>query len=168
MDVHIHYRRLSARGTTIYTEGFVSDDGRRLTTFNELTPEERRGLSQAFWDNQMLPHGYLLTSIRKHYFYNEYFDVLAVYGPAGELAGYYCDIATPLRKTGDEYYLEDLFLDYWLAPGQPPLALDEDEFEEAVTQGLLSQEQIAAARAAFARLGEEIAAGIFPDRYIKL
>src|SRR6185369_11734169 len=111
MDVTIHYRRLSARGTTIYREGFVSDDGRRLTTHTELAADERQGLSQAFWDNHMLPHGYLLSSIRKHYFYNEYFDVLAVFGPAGELAGYYCDIATPLQKIGDDYYLDDLFLD---------------------------------------------------------
>jgi predicted RNA-binding protein associated with RNAse of E/G family len=116
MIVNIHYRRLSSRGTTIYHEGLVADDGQRLTTFTELTPKECQGLSKAFWNSGLLPHGYLLSSIRKHYFYNQYFDVLAVYGPAGELAGYYCDIATPLRKIGDEYYLEDLFLDYWLAP----------------------------------------------------
>src|SRR5947207_12172083 len=148
MEVNIHYTRLSARGTTIFHEGFVADDGRRLTTHTQLTAEE----CQAFWDGHLLPRGYLLGSIRKHYFYHEYFDILAVFGPARELAGYYCDIATPLRKIGDDYYLEDLFLDYWLAPGQPPMALDEDEFDDAVAQGLLSAEQIASARATFARL----------------
>src|SRR5260221_7588314 len=98
MEVTIHYKRLSARGTTIYREGFVADNGWRLTTHSELTAEERLGLSQAFWDGNLLPSGYLLGSIRKHYFYNEHFDILAVYNPAGALAGYYSDIATPLRK----------------------------------------------------------------------
>jgi len=168
MDVNIHYRRFSASGTIVFKEGFVADDGRRLTTYTELMSEaERLSLSQAFWDNKLLPHGYLLGSIRKHYFYNEYFDILAVFGLGGELAGYYSDIATPLRKVGDNYYLDDLYLDYWLAPGQPPMALDEDEFDDAVAQGLLSQDQIERARATFARLGAEIAAGIFPYRYLE-
>jgi predicted RNA-binding protein associated with RNAse of E/G family len=167
MDINIHYRRLSSRGTTVYREGFVADNGQRLTTFTELTPEECQGLSQAFWNSGLLPTGYLLGSVRKHYFYHEYFDILAVYNTAGELAGYYSDIATPLRKVGDAYYLEDLFLDYWLVPGQPPLPLDEDEFEAAIAQGLLSAEQIERARATFARLRDEISAGIFPARYLE-
>jgi predicted RNA-binding protein associated with RNAse of E/G family len=166
MNVNIHYRRLSARGTTIFREGFVADDGQRLTTYTELTTQERLGLSQAFWDNTMLPHGYLVSSIRKHYFYNEYFDILAIFNPAGELASYYCDIATPLRKIGDDYYLDDLFLDYWLAPGQPPRALDLDEFEAGVAQGLMAEQQVTRARETFSRLGSEIGAGIFPSRYI--
>ena len=167
MEVNIYYRRLSARGTTIYREGLVTDNGQRLTTHTIVPEEFRLGLSQAFWKGNLLPRGYLLGSVRKRYFYGEHFDILAYYNTAGELAGYYSDIATPLRKLGDDYYLDDLFLDYWLAPGQPPMALDEDEFDDAIQHGLLTAEQIGNARSTFARLGQEIAAGIFPQRYIE-
>jgi len=167
MEVAVHYHRFSASGTTIFHEGFVSDDGRRLTTHTILSEKERLGMSQSMWRQTMLPEGYLVGSIRKHYFYHEYFDILAVFGLGGELAGYYSDIATPLRKVGDTYYLDDLYLDYWLAPGQPPLPMDEDEFEAACAQGLLTAEQIERAQTTFARLGAEIAAGVFPDRYLE-
>ncbi len=167
MEVNIHYRRLSARGTTFYREGLVTNNGQRLTTHSVIPIEARLGLSQGFWRQHMLPEGTMVGSVRNHYFYHEYFHILAVYLESGELAGYYSDIATPLRKVGDDYYLDDLFLDYWLAPGQPPMALDEDEFGDAIQQGLLTAEQIGNARATFARLGEEIAAGIFPRRYIE-
>src|SRR5436305_8187386 len=131
MEVNIHYTRLSARGTTIFREGFVADDGRRLTTYTIVPEPERLRLSESFWRDSALAPGRLLGAVRKHYYYNEYFDVLAFYDTSGALAGYYCDIATPLQRLDAEYFLTDLFLDYWLAPGQPPLALDEDEFEAA-------------------------------------
>jgi len=166
MQVNIHYTRLSASGTINFCEELVADNGQRLTTYVVLTEEERLQMSQACWKSNMLPHGYLLGSLRKHYFYNEYFDVLAFYDLDGTLAGYYCDIATPLRKVGDDYYLTDLFLDYWLAPGQPAMALDEDEFDAAVGAGMLTAEQIECARTTFARLRDEITASIFPYRYI--
>jgi predicted RNA-binding protein associated with RNAse of E/G family len=167
MDVNIHYTRLSARGTTIFREGFVADNGQRLTTYSVVPEPERQRLSEGFWRDSALAPGRLLRAVRKHYYYNEYFDVLAFYDTDDELAGYYCDIVTPLQKVGAEYFLTDLFLDLWLAPGQPPMALDEDEFSSAVGQGLLSAEQIERARATFTRLREESSAGIFPHRYIE-
>jgi predicted RNA-binding protein associated with RNAse of E/G family len=167
MQVNIHYTRLSASGTISFCEGLVADNGQRLTTYVVLTEAERLQMSQACWKSSMLPHGYLLGSLRKHYYYGEFFTVLECFNLEGKLAGYYSDIATPLQKVGDDYYLTDLFLDYWLAPGQPPLALDEDEFDEAVGAGVLTTEQIACARSTFARLREEIAAGVFPQQYIQ-
>jgi predicted RNA-binding protein associated with RNAse of E/G family len=94
--------------------------------------------------------------------------VLAFYDLNGELAGYYSDIVTPLRKVGAEYFLTDLFLDFWLAPGQPPRALDLDEFEAGVAQGLMAEDDVVHARETFARLQNEIQAGIFPNRYISI
>ena len=165
MDVRINYRRLT-RGTSIYVEGIVADDGRRLTTYTVVPEAARSQLAEGFWRQQLLPPGTLLSAVRKHYFYTEYFDVLAFYVRDGELAGYYCDIVTPLQKVGAEYFLTDLFLDYWLAPGQPPQALDLDEFEAGVAQVLMAVDQVGHARETFARLHSEIQAGIFPNRYI--
>ena len=168
MEVNIYYRRLSARGTTTFREALVAEDGQRLTTHSVLHPEDQLSLSRGFWRQHMLPDGATVGSVRNHYFYHEHFHILAVYLESGELGGYYCDITTPLRKIGDDYYLDDLFLDYWLRPGQPPMALDEDEFDAAVAAGMMTTEQIGQARATFARLGQEIAAGIFPQRYIEI
>ena len=46
MDVHINYRRLT-RGMTIFVEGFVSDDGRRLTTYSVVPEVHRLALAEA-------------------------------------------------------------------------------------------------------------------------
>jgi hypothetical protein len=165
VDIRVYYRRLT-RGLTVFVEGLVSDDGRRLTTYSVVPEVHRVPLAEGFWRQKLLPAGTLLGAVGKNYFYAEYFDVLACYGLDGALAGYYCDIVTPLQKVGDEYFITDLFLDYWLAPGQPPQRLDEDEFEDAAAQGLMAEDEVAHARETFARLQREIEAGIFPQRYI--
>jgi len=165
--VRVHYQRLSARGLTIYTEHLVQDDGVRLMTEAWLPPDTSARISAAFWRQGLLAEGRRLTRICKYLFYHEYFDVIAVFDIDDVLAGYYVDILTPLRQVDGEYYVTDLFLDFWLAPGQPAMELDQDEFEEAVKAGVLTPEQIEQARATFARLRAEIAAGGFPDRYIR-
>jgi hypothetical protein len=166
--INVHYTRLSARGTRVYRERRLEDDGRRLTSFDVIGIEDQPRLARAFWDQGLLPAGQLLGSLRKHYFYGEHFTVLAFFFVDGTLAGYYCDIATPLVKTGPaDYQMTDLFLDYWLAPGQRPMALDEDEFEAAVAGGVVPADLAHCARLTFERLRGEIAAGIFPYRYIR-
>ena len=165
MDIRVNYRRLT-RGTSVYVEGFEADDGHRLTTDSTVPEADRLNLAEGFWRQEMLLPGTFLSAVRKYYFYTEYFDILAFYDLDGELAGYYCDIATPLQKVGAEYFLTDLFLDLWLVPGQPARALDLDEFEAANDLGLMSEDQVINGQAAFARLQSESQAGIFPDRYI--
>ena len=164
--VRVHYTRLSARGTVIYAEPCLEDNGTRMTTETDLAPADAERISKAFWRQALLPEGRRLTRLRKHYFYHEWFDVLAVFTEDGALAGYYIDIVTPLRQVDGEYYLTDLFLDFWLAPGQPAMELDLDEFDAAAAAGVLTPEQAEQARATFARLRREIAAGVFPARYI--
>lgn len=164
--VRIHYQRLSARGTTIYIEQRVADDGVRLTTDEHLPPEVVERVSAAFRRQQLIAEERRLTRIRKYFFYHEWFDVLAVYDADDVLAGYYVDITTPVRQVEGEYYATDLFLDFWLAPGQPPMELDQDEFDAAVAAGVIAPELADQARATFARLRGEIAAGVFPERYI--
>jgi predicted RNA-binding protein associated with RNAse of E/G family len=168
VNVTVHYTRLSARGTTRYVERLVADDGARLTTTAAIAPEHQGRMAQAFLDQHLLPpEAPRLTGIRKHYFYREYFDVLAFFFAGGRLAGYYCDIVTPLRCEAGEYYLTDLFLDFWLRPGEPARGLDEDEFEAAVRAGAVTPDDARRARDTYRRLEREIALGIFPYRYIR-
>ncbi len=164
--VRINYQRLSARGTVIYSEPCLEDNGTRMTTETDLAPADADRVSKAFWRQALLPEGRRLTRLRKHYFYHEWFDVVAFYDETEALAGYYIDIVTPLRRVDGEYYATDLFLDFWLAPGQPAVELDQDEFDEAAAAGAITPELAAQARATFAQLRGEIAAGVFPARYI--
>jgi predicted RNA-binding protein associated with RNAse of E/G family len=147
-------------------EDLVADDGRQLLTHTVLTPAESAAMTLAVRHAGLIGSADTIAAVRKHYFYGEYFDLLEFLGPAGEIVGYYSDIATPLERQDGEYVITDLFLDVWLTPGLPAIELDEDEFAAAVEQGLLSAEHQTRARQAFDRLRAEIAAGLYPQRYL--
>jgi len=46
-------------------------------------------------------------------------------------------VHTPKRKVDAEYYLTDLFLDFWIAPDGQCRELDRIEFEQGFREGLL-------------------------------
>lgn len=167
MDVNVYYRRLDPeRGTSIYTEGLVDDDGRRLKTQAVIPAEYRARVSGGLWRADLLPRSQTLTSIRKHYFYAENFDVLIFYDQHEALAGYYSDITTPLTRVGADYHLTDLFLDVWITPAGAFHELDWDEFEAAQRAGHLSADLAETARAALGRVRAEFQAGRFPAAYL--
>jgi predicted RNA-binding protein associated with RNAse of E/G family len=108
----------------------------------------------------------MIGSVEKHLFYDEYFTIMKICDTEGQLLGYYSDVATPLQKTNDEYSLSDLILDVWIYPNSTILELDRDEFEEAISKGLLSIEQQTKAEEVLERLKIEIRRGIFPSAYL--
>lgn len=165
MRVKVNYQR-PGKGTSVYVEDLVTDDGSQLLTHTVLTPTESTEMTLAVRRSGLIGPDDTIVAVRKRYFYGEYFDLLEFFGPAGEIIGYYSDITTPLERQDGEYVITDLFLDLWLTPGLPAIELDEDEFAAAVEQGLLSAEQQASARQAFDRLRAEIAAGLYPQRYL--
>ncbi|MBI3242699.1 MAG: DUF402 domain-containing protein [Chloroflexi bacterium] len=167
MNVKINYARIG-KETAIYTEGLLEDDGKRLRTFNIVPPEYQTPMSEGWWREGLISQGQLIYSVAKYHFYNEHFDVLELRDEAGDLLGYYSDIATPLQKIGDEYFLTDLMLDLWVFPDSTTFKeLDWDEFEAAVQNGLLSDDQQEKALSTMNRLRAEIAQGIFPAAYIR-
>lgn len=168
MQIRLHYTRLSDLGAHTFVEDFLAEDEHRLTTHAVVPVEHREALSAKFWSAGLLPNSVRVASLRKHYFFSEWFDILAWFDEAERFAGYYTDIATPVRRVGDgEYATTDLFLDFWQAPGQPAMELDVDEFEEALAAGKLTSDLADGARASFARVRREIALGLFPYRYIR-
>ena len=167
MDVSVYYRRLDPeRGTSVYTEGLLDDDGRRLKTYTLIPAEHRARVSGGLWRLGLLPRAQTLTSVRKHYFYAETFDVLVFYDQDGALAGYYSDITTPLTRVGADYHLTDLFLDIWLTPAGAFHELDWDEFEAARRAGQLTADLAETARATLSRLRAEFQAGRYPSAYL--
>jgi hypothetical protein len=163
----IHYRRLDGRGTSVYTETLLSDDGVRLQTHAVIPEQYRAPISRGLWELGLLPRTQTFGAIRKSYFYREPFDVLEFFDTAGGFAGYYSDIVTPLTRVDGEYHLTDLFLDVWITPAGAAHELDWDEFDEAVQGGVLSEAQRAHALSALERLRAEIAAGAFPSQYLR-
>jgi predicted RNA-binding protein associated with RNAse of E/G family len=166
MNAVVQYIR-PGKETSTYTEQVVFEHEYQLCTYKEFDEERSRALTQLFHQQNLLPESQSVCALRKHYFYHEYFDILEWLGPDGEVAGYYSDIATPVRKINGIYQLTDLFLDLWLVPGQPARVLDEDEFEAAIASGLVSAEWEAEARRALTRLQDETAAGNYPQAYLR-
>ncbi len=165
MQVRIHYTRLGGE-TDIYTEGLVEDNGTRLKTLTVLPPDVSAQLSQRYRRNGLIAQEQSIRSLSKNHFYDEYFSVMELRDRAGDLLGYYCDITTPLQKTGGEYFISDLFLDLWIAPDGSMREFDWDELEDAFRKGLISSELKEKAVSVFERLKAETAEGIFPAKHV--
>jgi predicted RNA-binding protein associated with RNAse of E/G family len=63
--------------------------------------------------------------------------------------------------------MTDWFLDIWLPRDGSLVELDVDEFEQAVSAGLLADSEIETARRTFARLVAEVQEGIYPHAYLR-
>jgi predicted RNA-binding protein associated with RNAse of E/G family len=104
-------------------------------------------------------------------FKNQPFDVGRFYRPDGTWTGYYVDVLEPVRWTGaDPATLQpmvDLFLDLWIAPTGHFVVLDEDEFEDAIEQKRLTQDQMVHARGVLRELIEATERGMFPPAVVK-
>ena len=104
-------------------------------------------------------------------FKDQPFDVGRISRPDGTWVGYYADILEPVRwKDADATTLEpivDLFLDLWIAPDGRFLVLDEDEFEDAIAQGILSASQIDHARHVLSEMIGATKRGEFPSAEVK-
>lgn len=99
------------------------------------------------------------------------FDIGRVYRPNGTWTGYYVDILEPVQwEASDATSLEpiiDLFLDLWVAPDGKYVILDEDEFEEAISLGHLTNQQVRHARRVLQELIEMTKRGNFPPVLVR-
>jgi predicted RNA-binding protein associated with RNAse of E/G family len=164
-EIHLEYIR-PGKGTSFYVDELVSVDATRLKTFVRLSQETASALTQNLIVAGMIAPHQSAVSIAKTFFFDEHFDLLIFYGENGDLLGYYSDIGSRLTKTDDGYLMTDWFLDIWLAPDGTLIELDVDEFEEAISQNLLSTLEVDQARATFARLIAEAKKGSYPFAYL--
>lgn len=99
------------------------------------------------------------------------FDVGRIYRPDRTWTGYYVDVLEPVRWEGSDPNtlapITDLFLDLWIAPDGKYMVLDEDEFEEAISSGHLTGEQIAHARRVLQELIAATQRGEFPPAVVR-
>lgn len=163
--VQIHLIR-PGKPERVLSEYLLEKDQSKLRTYNIVPPERRASLSALFSTSEAMQLPQQIHSVGKTYYFHEYFDILELLGPNGNILGYYTDIAAPMQIIEDRYYLKDWFLDLRLSPEGDYEILDQDEFSEAVRMGLLSEQEAQTAQLTLARLITETKQGKFPFDYL--
>lgn len=67
---------------------------------------------------------------KETFFRDRWYNVFAVYDPAGPLKGWYCNVTRPARIEDGHVFSEDLALDVVVLPDGRCEVLDEDEFAQ--------------------------------------
>lgn len=96
-----------------------------------------------------------------------WYDIGKIYNPDNEWTGYYCDIIMPVTRSETKFEIVDLFLDLWVSPEGSYSIQDEDEFEEAVKNGVISDDIAEKAMNTLDYLIEETTEGRFPPKVVK-
>jgi len=121
----------------------IADDGIHLVVRGPWAEPEARDLGFVRFEP-----GDMFT---EHYWRDRWYSVKEVRNGAGDLKGWYCDVARPVRVDGDTVVSVDLELDLWVSADGATLArLDEDEFAASG----LAQADPAAAGLALGALAE--------------
>lgn len=125
----------------------------------------------ARWERPRLDLGYTTFEtgdvFTEEYYTDRCYNINQIASSAGELKGWYCNVALPasieLTANGAVVNYRDLLLDLWVAPDGVTLTLDEDEF---TADQSLDAETRAAALAGLAALRDAIARheGMFVSR----
>jgi predicted RNA-binding protein associated with RNAse of E/G family len=145
----------------------VEDDGQCLKTYTIIPESFSLPWSEEWQHEGRIPKGRVIGSVRKYLFYNQYFSIMEVCDTINELLGFYIDLSTPVRKVDGEYYLTDLILDLWIFPDQTYQILDEDEWRQAIQDGLVTKEIQGKVQKTVLWLEKEINAEKFPQQYIQ-
>jgi len=167
MQINLNYTRLHGVPLTVYQEDRILDDGLHLKTYAPITLERRQSFAELWWKASLIPQGHFIASLTKHYFYNQWFDILELHGDDGQVLGYYSDICTPLKKIGEgQYATTDLILDLWLSPSGLVKELDWDEYDHALQHNLITPELATQAKIILQRLASEAKQGYYPFAYL--
>ncbi len=99
--------------------------------------------------------------------FDKWFSIGKIRNLRGEHTGYYCDIVTPPKLSGDWIELTDLFLDLWVSPDLRYRILDEDELEEALKKGWINRQLYEKAKKELWKLIRMVEKGRFPPYLVK-
>ena len=97
------------------------------------------------------------------YYFGRWYNIFQIYGSAGQLKGWYCNVGMPPVLEDGELGYVDLALDVFVYPDGRYLVLDEDEFAD-LKRGTLRPEDAARAERGLAELLALIAADRLPSR----
>ena len=94
-------------------------------------------------------------------------DIGRFYRADGTVTGWYANILTPVVFTEKEWETTDLFLDLWMPVQGSPRVLDQDEFENAVSEEWIDVETAARAREELSRLRAAHREGSWPPDIVR-
>jgi predicted RNA-binding protein associated with RNAse of E/G family len=104
-----------------YQAEVLADDGTHIVVRAPYAGDEPHDLGYTVFD--------LGDMFTEHYWRDRWYSIKEVRTAAGDLKGWYCDVARPVRVRPDAIVSDDLDLDLWLSgDGREILRLDEDEF----------------------------------------
>lgn len=92
-------------------------------------------VARAVWKFHRMDLGYMLFEpddyLLEYFSTREPFNAFALFSPAGQFKGWYCNITYPTTVDGDTLYWHDLYIDVVQQMNGSILVLDEDELDEA-------------------------------------
>ena len=100
-------------------------------------------------------------------FFNPPLEIIVVTDKDGHLTGYFCNVNTEPSRVEGGYEIIDLYLDVFVLPDMRYEILDEDEFQEAIEKGWITEEQVSLARETVARIIKDIKTGRFPPKIVR-
>lgn len=111
-------------------------DGSEAASYDGVMLERKSDwiVTRAVWEFGRMDLGYMLFEPNDYlleYFSTEKpFNAFALFSPAGDFKGWYCNVTHPATVQGHTIYWHDLYVDVVRQPGGKVLILDEDELEE--------------------------------------
>lgn len=155
--VRIHYRRIPDREQVFHQRVVEVEGDGTVVTLSEAAPVPRPvRAGEAVILDPGAPAVWLT-------FPGVWHDIGRFHRADGTFTGYYANILTPPAMAPGVWDTTDLFLDVWLpADGAPVILLDEEEFEDARSRGLLDAATAGRARGEAERLIREAQAGSWP------
>lgn len=112
--------KLNTRGEVVVT--YEADVVQRLTNGVVL---------RAVWTRPTLDLGYTIFehgAVFLEWFYTDrWYNVFQIHSAAGEVKGWYCNVAEPAVISDADVRCRDLYLDLWVGAGGAIVVLDEEE-----------------------------------------
>ena len=154
--VRIHYRRIPDREQVFDQRVVEVEPDGTVVTLSEAAPLTRpvTALGDVILDPGAPAVWFTFPGV--------WHDIGRFHRADGTFTGCYANILTPPRMQPGVWHTTDLFLDVWLPLDGSPVLLDEEEFEEARTRGLLDAATARRAREEADRLLRAADEGVWP------
>ncbi len=159
-EVHIHYVRPPGRVQVFHQRLVLDRDDVKVTLAERMQSDAPMRIEGAV----VMEEGSDLVWFT---FPGLWHDIGRFHRADGTFTGYYANVLTPAEIDGDTWRTTDLYLDVWLAPGNGPVLLDEDEFDLAVGKEFLEPEVAQRAREEADRLMAAAEQGTWPPPIVR-
>lgn len=158
--LHLRYVRLPNQVSDIYDE-LIYRSEKVVASKSQITSAH----SVVFDGEVVLAYGFQIVYFE---LIGKWFTVGRIRNLEGRHTGYYCDIVTPPKPLEDGgVELTDLFLDLWVSRDLRNKVLDEEELENALSKGWITEQLYEKAKTELKKLINIVKKGKFPPYHVK-